>query len=63
MSTATVPTGSSPFGIAIDATGNYVYVTNNTANTVSQYSIGANGALISVGSTSTGSGPLGIAIY
>jgi 6-phosphogluconolactonase len=63
MSTATAPTGGGPFGIAIDTTGNYVYVTNNTSNTMSEYSIGANGALTLVGSAATGSGPLGLAIY
>jgi len=40
----TVPAGTSPTGVAVDPTGHYVYVTNED-RTVSQYTIGAGGAL------------------
>ena len=51
MTPASVPTGSSsasaPWSVVVDPSGQYAYVTNSASgdNTVSQYTIGANGAL------------------
>jgi DNA-binding beta-propeller fold protein YncE len=72
LSPATVPTGTLPQGIAVDPTGRYVYVTNYGAgnsggNNVSQYTIGAGGALtpMTPATVVVGSGsscPVGIAV-
>jgi 6-phosphogluconolactonase (cycloisomerase 2 family) len=48
LSPPTAPTDPNPTGIAIDATGRYVYVTNQDEGEVSQYSIGTAGALMNL---------------
>ena len=61
-SVGTTATGSSPYGVACDPTGKFVYVANISSNTVSAYTINAStGALTSVGTAATGNGPYGIA--
>ena len=63
-STATVASGTSPFGIAVGPDGKSVYVTNGADNTVSQYDIGAGGALApkTPAIVAAGIGPVGIAV-
>jgi DNA-binding beta-propeller fold protein YncE len=52
-----VSTGNGPFGLAVDSTGNFVYVTNTADGTISGYS-SSNGSLTSLGAaTSTGVNP------
>ncbi len=46
---ATIPTGTGPEIATLDPTGTHLYVANKTANSVSSYSIGAGGALTSLG--------------
>jgi len=50
MTPASVPTGttatSSPWSVVVDPTGKYVYVSNSGDDNVSQYTIGAGGALV-----------------
>jgi hypothetical protein len=48
---------ASPRSVTVDAMGRYVYVVNNVGNTVSQYTIGAGGALTSFGTAPTAGGP------
>jgi YVTN family beta-propeller protein len=59
-----IAAGSNPAGLAIDATGTHLYVTDQGSNSASGFSIdAATGALTSLGAAvSTGSGPVGIAI-
>ena len=57
----TVATGSSPKSVAVDPTGKFVYAVNS--GSVSAYSVGATGALTSVGSVSAGISPNSIAIH
>lgn len=59
-----VAAGSNPVGLALDAPGTHLYVTNQGSNGTSGFSIDATtGALTSLGAAvSTGSGPIGIAI-
>jgi 6-phosphogluconolactonase (cycloisomerase 2 family) len=40
-----VAAGTSPFSVAVDPSGRYAYVANLNSANVSQYTIGANGAL------------------
>jgi 6-phosphogluconolactonase (cycloisomerase 2 family) len=40
-----VAAGDGPWSVTVDASGSYVYVANNGDNTISQYSIGSDGAL------------------
>jgi DNA-binding beta-propeller fold protein YncE len=45
----TVPTAdNNPTGLAIDPSGSYLYTTNTSANSISIFSIGSNGALTAV---------------
>jgi 6-phosphogluconolactonase (cycloisomerase 2 family) len=71
MSPASVACGSLPYKVTIDATGRYVYVANlatsTTAGSVSQYTIGAGGALVPMtpATVTVGSGlggPIGVAV-
>jgi len=59
-----VSAGNNPRGVAVNATGTYLYVTNLSSNDVSAFSIsGGGGTLTSVGAAAaTGSQPQGIAI-
>lgn len=63
-----VATGPNPTYLSVDPTGRYLYVTNTAATgtpSVSQFSIGSNGALtaMSTATVSAGTGPQGIAVY
>jgi 6-phosphogluconolactonase (cycloisomerase 2 family) len=64
LTPATVATGASPFSVSVEPSGQYVYVANYNADTVSQYTIGTGGVLTAVGSGSvaTGSHPNGVTI-
>ncbi len=71
MSTLSVPSGSLPYKVTVDPTGRYVYVANlatsTTPGSVSQYTIGAGGALVPMtpATVTTGSGlggPIGVAV-
>ncbi|MCP6379817.1 hypothetical protein NL466_29405, partial [Klebsiella pneumoniae] len=48
--------GNSPWSVAVDVSGKYVYATNRGSKTVSQYAIGANGALTPLTSAPPGTG-------
>jgi 6-phosphogluconolactonase (cycloisomerase 2 family) len=48
---AAVPAGTGAASVAVDPVGPYVYVANYTAGNISEYSIGAGGALTVVGNT------------
>jgi DNA-binding beta-propeller fold protein YncE len=69
-SPATVATGVSPFGVVVSPEGKSVYVTNfnnfvtPNIGSVSQYDVGAGGALTpkTPATVATGIGPLGIAV-
>lgn len=62
--TTAISTGTSPKLTSADPTGRFIYVSNSTANTVSQYSINQNtGALTSIATAlATGTTPQYIAI-
>jgi DNA-binding beta-propeller fold protein YncE len=64
LGTATVPAGNHPNGVVVDPSGQFVYVPNNGDNTVSQYRIGAGGALTAIAAAvpSGGAGPWSITI-
>jgi DNA-binding beta-propeller fold protein YncE len=56
-------TTNTPFAVAVDPNGGFVYFTDDTANTVTAYSYTAAGALTEVGTPqSTGGKPTGVAI-
>jgi DNA-binding beta-propeller fold protein YncE len=59
-----VPAGTNPFGLAISANGKSVYVTNANSDSVSQYSVGARGALSpkSQATVVTDDMPVGVAV-
>jgi len=61
---ASVPAGTSPFGLAVSADGRSVYVTNANSDDVSQYSVGAGGRLVpkSPASVATDDLPVGVAV-
>jgi 6-phosphogluconolactonase (cycloisomerase 2 family) len=50
LSVPTVSAGQHPFSIAVEPTGEYVYVCNYGSNTISQYRIGSDGTLSAIGS-------------
>jgi len=58
-STATVATGSNPRWLALNPSGNYVYVPNAGSNTVQQFSLGSTGLLapVSTATLAAGSNP------
>lgn len=63
---ADTPTGSQPFALAPDSTGHFLYVGNYSSEAVgsiSEYSIGANGQLTSLGTVSSGAGPNGMTVH
>jgi 6-phosphogluconolactonase (cycloisomerase 2 family) len=50
-------------GVAVDVVGQFLLVTNNTANTVTVFSISpSTGALSFVGTSGAGGGPAGVAV-
>ena len=56
MSIPWVSAGTYPESIAIDPSGKYAYVANNQSNNISEYMLGTDGALISIGTILSGSG-------
>lgn len=56
------PTGVTPSGIIQDASATHLYVTDQTANTITGYSVAANGvpSLLSNGTAKTDAGPMGM---
>jgi 6-phosphogluconolactonase (cycloisomerase 2 family)/uncharacterized protein YjdB len=68
LSTPTVPAGAWPNDVVVDPSGRFVYVvnsnTNASGNSISQYTIGANGLLtpMSPATVSTGTQPWSITI-
>ena len=50
------PAGTNPVSVAVAPSGKYAYVPNFTDNNVSQYTIGADGGLIPMGTPSVGAG-------
>jgi 6-phosphogluconolactonase (cycloisomerase 2 family) len=63
FSSGTKTTGSSPFGIAIDSRGQFVFVTNSGATTVQSYNVNQyTGELTSIGTAPTGTTPYGVAV-
>jgi 6-phosphogluconolactonase len=59
--TGTIATGSKPFRIDFDATGKFVYVTNEES-AVSVYTVNSDGTLTSTGTTGVATGGLSTAI-
>lgn len=56
-------TTNTPFGVAVNPNGGYVYFTDNTADTVTAYSYSAAGALTMVGTPQgVGQDPTGVAV-
>jgi DNA-binding beta-propeller fold protein YncE len=57
-------TGTTPAAVAVDPSGQFVYVANSVDGTVSQYAIGSSGALtpLSTPSVTNGSGATSIAV-
>jgi DNA-binding beta-propeller fold protein YncE len=60
---STAPAGTVPFGVAISPDARSVYITNRTGGTVSQFDVGASGALSpkTPPTVSAGNGPTGVA--
>lgn len=54
MATASVPAGSGSGWLAIDAFGQFLYSVNTFAGTISEYSIGTDGSLTSLGTVPAG---------
>ena len=56
------PTGVTPSGIIEDSTSTHLYITDQTANVVTAYSVAANGvpSLLANGTARTDAGPLGM---
>ena len=60
---ATIATGTLPYAITVDPTGNFAYVANYTSGTISAYTINqTTGALTTVASYTAGGGPSSVAI-
>jgi 6-phosphogluconolactonase len=53
-----VPAGTSPYGMAIDPSGNYLYVSNYGDNTISEYTINSDGSLTPLATVGAGLGIL-----
>jgi 6-phosphogluconolactonase len=53
-----ISTGTSPYGMAIDSSGNYLYVSNFGDDSISEYSIGSDGSLTSIATVGAGLGIL-----
>jgi YVTN family beta-propeller protein len=57
MTSSPFATGGAPTSVVVDPTGNYVYVTNSTDNTISIYAISSGTTLNPVGTIPTGGQP------
>jgi 6-phosphogluconolactonase (cycloisomerase 2 family) len=54
-------TGADPLSVAMDSSGKFIYVANNRSNNISAFSVNSTtGALSSIGTYASGSGPNGI---
>ena len=64
LATGTVDTDHQPFSISVEPTGEYVYVSNWSSNSVSQFRIGSDGTLVKIGtgSVATGSFPNAVTV-
>jgi len=65
MSYATVATGAYPYGVTISSDGTSVYVTNQSANTLSQYTRNVSTGLLtpmSPATVATGANPISVTI-
>jgi 6-phosphogluconolactonase len=58
----TIITGRGPWSLSVDPTGRYLYVVDFYTDKVSQYLIGANGALTTNSSVQAGLNPTGMVI-
>jgi 6-phosphogluconolactonase len=58
MANPYVAAGSGPAWITLDQFGRYAYAVNRIDGTISEYTIGADGALTPLGTVPTGNGPL-----
>jgi|GEM_PF-372156 len=58
-------TGNNPFGVTIDPTGRYAYVTNFGAATISQFNVNSDGSLSSMATPTVGAGagPISLVIH
>ncbi|GAC1419953.1 MAG: hypothetical protein NVSMB62_13370 [Acidobacteriaceae bacterium] len=56
------PVGTAPLGLLEDSTATHLYVTDQVANTVSIYSVGANGIPSLTGTVATDAGPQGYVV-
>jgi 6-phosphogluconolactonase len=61
MATPFVYTGSGPAWITLDPFRRYAYVANSIDGTISEYTIGPDGALLALGTVPAGNSPLSIA--
>ena len=65
MTPSTVAAGTTPWQVTVESSGHYAYVANGASNNVSQYTLGAGGALTPMAGTPTvaaGAGPASVAI-
>lgn len=64
MSPATVAAGTYPASVTVDPSGRFAYAANNGGTDVSQYAIGADGALMPMtpAAVSAGASPISVAI-
>jgi 6-phosphogluconolactonase len=53
-----ISTGTSPYGMAIDSSGNYLYVSNFGDDSISEYTINSDGSLTSIATVGAGLGIL-----
>lgn len=63
LSTATVNTSGNPYGVAVDPSGSYVYVTSDDGTT-NQFGIGSGGGLtpLSAATAAAGTNPVAVAV-
>ncbi len=64
LATATVTAGDGPNSVVVDPTGKYAYAANVLSNTVSQYTIGADGTLTAMtpATVATGAAPFNLTV-
>src|SRR6266568_5692951 len=62
--TGKVAAGNTPYSVTVDPSGKYAYVANANSNTLSQYTIGAQGALtaMSPATVAAGTGPASVTV-
>ena len=64
LTTPTVATGQNPYSISVEPSGEYVYVSNWSGSSISQFRIGTDGSLTALGGRDvpTGTGPNAVSI-